>query len=310
MATINNIEIDGINYELGGLSSIPVVNQTDVNVTIKPNVLNVWGEMLYINIDLEQAEDDTIVNEYMIQFRSGDIETSLTLPENIQWIYDPLIKSNAVYQISILNNYAILGEFADKTVESIPYVKVEYLQSDSNAFIDTGLSLDDDNVDIYVEFEWNSYTQYGAVYGNYVSTPTNTNCYRLLLNSSTQFLNSHNTLSNETGNGYFNCDINNIHKLFISKNSFILDNISIPRTGVAKGETNTSNIALFNRSVMEPISRNIDLKVYAFTVLKEGVKLLNFIPVVVDGVGYMYDTVSKKLFGNVGTGNFVIGPEI
>jgi hypothetical protein len=68
-----------------------------VNVTIKPNVLNVWGEMLYINIDLEQAEDDTIVNEYMIQFRSGDIETSLTLPENIQWIYDPLIKSNAVY---------------------------------------------------------------------------------------------------------------------------------------------------------------------------------------------------------------------
>jgi hypothetical protein len=26
MATINNIEIDGINYELGGLSSIPVVN--------------------------------------------------------------------------------------------------------------------------------------------------------------------------------------------------------------------------------------------------------------------------------------------
>jgi hypothetical protein len=68
-----------------------------VNVTIKPNVLNIWGEMLYINIDLEQAEDDTIVNEYMIQFRSGDIETSLTLPENIQWIYDPLIKSNAVY---------------------------------------------------------------------------------------------------------------------------------------------------------------------------------------------------------------------
>lgn len=310
MATINNIEIDGINYELGGLSSIPVVNQTDVNVTIKPNVLNVWGEMLYINIDLEQAEDDTIVNEYMIQFRSGDIETSLTLPENIQWIYDPLIKSNAVYQISILNNYAILGEFADKTVESIPYVKVEYLQSDSNAFIDTGLSLDDDNVDIYVEFEWNSYTQYGAVYGNYVSTPTNTNCYRLLLNSPTQFSNNHNTITGDKGNGYFNCDINNIHKLFVSKNSFILDNISIPRTGVAKGETNTSNIALFNRSVMEPISKNIDLKVYAFTVLKEGVKLLNFIPVVVDGVGYMYDTVSKRLFGNVGTGNFVIGPEI
>lgn len=36
--------------------------------------------------------------------------------------------------------------------------------------------------------------------------------------------------------------------------------------------------------------------------------LFEMIPVVVDGVGYMYDTVTKKLFGAQGGGSFVVGP--
>ena len=34
------------------------------------------------------------------------------------------------------------------------------------------------------------------------------------------------------------------------------------------------------------------------------------IPVRVEQVGYMYDKISKQLFGNSGTGNFVLGPDI
>ena len=36
---------------------------------------------------------------------------------------------------------------------------------------------------------------------------------------------------------------------------------------------------------------------------------MNLIPVRKDGVGYMYDTVSGQLFGNIGTGNFILGPD-
>ena len=36
----------------------------------------------------------------------------------------------------------------------------------------------------------------------------------------------------------------------------------------------------------------------------------NFIPVRVGQVGYMYDTVSGQLFGNDGTGDFILGPDI
>ena len=40
-----------------------------------------------------------------------------------------------------------------------------------------------------------------------------------------------------------------------------------------------------------------------------GVSLRDFIPVRVGDVGYMYDRVSEQLFGNQGTGAFIIGPD-
>jgi hypothetical protein len=35
--------------------------------------------------------------------------------------------------------------------------------------------------------------------------------------------------------------------------------------------------------------------------------LRDFIPVVKNSIGYMYDKISGQLFGNSGTGNFIIG---
>lgn len=37
---------------------------------------------------------------------------------------------------------------------------------------------------------------------------------------------------------------------------------------------------------------------------------LDLIPVVKDNVGYMYDKVSGQLFGNAGTGSFIVGPRV
>lgn len=38
--------------------------------------------------------------------------------------------------------------------------------------------------------------------------------------------------------------------------------------------------------------------------------LLDLIPVRVGNVGYMYDNVSGRLFGNAGSGSFILGPDI
>lgn len=88
-----------------------VVEQTDSEVTIQPNVLNVWGEVASLDITLAEPTDTTIVNEYMVQFISGDTATTLTLPSTIKWMAAPNIQSYKTYQLSIINNLGVIGEF-------------------------------------------------------------------------------------------------------------------------------------------------------------------------------------------------------
>ena len=91
-----------------------IVNPTDTVVCIMPNVLYVWGEVESLDITLAQPDDVSIVNEYMIQFTSGDVATTLILPSEIKWASTPTIQANKVYQISIVNNLAVMGEFSDE----------------------------------------------------------------------------------------------------------------------------------------------------------------------------------------------------
>jgi hypothetical protein len=95
-------------------AEIHIINQTLNAVKIQPNCLNVWGEVANLTITLATPTNTSIVNEYMIQFTSGNIATQLTLPDTITWMSEPIIVANATYQISIINNLAIIGEFIDE----------------------------------------------------------------------------------------------------------------------------------------------------------------------------------------------------
>lgn len=50
-------------------------------------------------------------------------------------------------------------------------------------------------------------------------------------------------------------------------------------------------------------------RISACTITYESDIIHDFIPVRVGQVGYMYDKVSKQLFGNSGTGNFILGAD-
>jgi hypothetical protein len=49
--------------------------------------------------------------------------------------------------------------------------------------------------------------------------------------------------------------------------------------------------------------------IHYLKIWKGGDVVIDLIPVRVGTVGYMYDRVSKQLFGNAGTGTFVVGPD-
>lgn len=84
-----------------------VINQTETEVTIQPNVLNVWGEVASLTITFAEV-DATKYNEFMIQFESGVSPTTLTLPNTVSWLTEANIEANTTYQISIVNNLGIM----------------------------------------------------------------------------------------------------------------------------------------------------------------------------------------------------------
>lgn len=51
------------------------------------------------------------------------------------------------------------------------------------------------------------------------------------------------------------------------------------------------------------------IRIYSFKMWDGSTLVRDMIPVRVGQVGYMYDKVSKQLFGNAGTGDFVLGPD-
>lgn len=89
----------------------PVVNQTANTATIAPNVLNIWGEVAELDITLGEPKVG-VINEYMFQFTSGATATTLVLPADIKWVAAPNIQANKTYQVSIINNLGVIGEFS------------------------------------------------------------------------------------------------------------------------------------------------------------------------------------------------------
>lgn len=107
-------KVSELENDLNFAYKVIVVNQTDTTVTIQPNVLNVWGEVASLDITLATPTDTSIVNEYMVQFTSGATATQLVLPDTIEWMSEPTINANATYQLSIINNLAVIGEWANE----------------------------------------------------------------------------------------------------------------------------------------------------------------------------------------------------
>lgn len=70
---------------------------------------------------------------------------------------------------------------------------------------------------------------------------------------------------------------------------------------------NIENTITLNHYSTDRNSRN---KWYYVKIYNNNKLILDFIPVRKDGVGYMYDKISNQLFGNDGSGDFVLGPDI
>lgn len=96
-----------------GAVTIVEYGTSNTNTTISPNTLYEWDEVKELTLTLG-AETPGIVNEYMFQFTSGATATTLILPADIKWLSAPNIQANKTYQVSIINNLGVIGEFGNE----------------------------------------------------------------------------------------------------------------------------------------------------------------------------------------------------
>ena len=72
--------------------------------------------------------------------------------------------------------------------------------------------------------------------------------------------------------------------------------------------TDTSQY-LFARSTQNGSAAEFSyVRIFSYALSIDGVTVRDYVPVLKDGVGYLFDRVSGQLFGNQGTGDFVLGP--
>lgn len=77
---------------------------------LEPNVYHRWGEIDTLTISSLKTKNTKSIDEYMIEFKSGDNPTILNI-SGVKWVQDPttIVVANKTYQISIVNNIAIIG---------------------------------------------------------------------------------------------------------------------------------------------------------------------------------------------------------
>lgn len=198
-----------------------------------------------------------------------------------------------------------------------PYDKeVEYLEvnegSNGMPMIDTEYIPQGQDIAIYCDFMplgWHGTGNYSTmVFIAY--TDENTACYRMIKNNNAtnSLLIQNSGFANSIYRAIVFITMGTRYNMSLFHNEVDLNGskFDIPVGGV---NNNTNSLKFTGRLS----STHYGLyRLYSFRLDKAGVTQLDLIPVRKDGVGYMYDKVSGKLFGNANTdgSRFIIGPDI
>lgn len=190
-------------------------------------------------------------------------------------------------------------------VKKLPYdAEIQYLRSTGTQWIDTGI-IPKTNTKAQFKF-MNS-----VVTGDCILGYTDINdkkSWRFFNYSSKAYLdlpganNTRNRISGGTINAgvIYNLEIGNIYVKNLSTGTNII-------SGTASPSFVGLNTIRLNNDGNGRTSKNYFYYVKIF----EGSSLVrDMIPVRVGQIGYMYDKVSEQLFGNAGTGNFTLGPDV
>ena len=93
----------------GKADKVAVVDHgtSDTTFALTANVFHKWGVVSSLTLTLASGAAGYL-SEYMFEFQSGSTATSLSLPSTVTWVETPTIEANKTYQVSIVNDIAII----------------------------------------------------------------------------------------------------------------------------------------------------------------------------------------------------------
>lgn len=197
--------------------------------------------------------------------------------------------------------------------KSLPYdAEVEYLQGSGTQFINTGI-IATEATDIKVQLSDNSVVNrwiFGARVGfnnnalGMFCTNNAVNKWQVTRrNVTTQEF----TFTTDSQYGISTFELTTSDTFVGTRGSFTA---TLNITG-GSGTLNTSvPIYLFCINNNGVASSKASINIHGCEIYENNVLQIDLIPVRVGTVGYMYDRVSGQLFGNAGTGAFVLGPDV
>lgn len=101
---------------VGTTPIVTSVNVVDEMTMIEPNKFYDLGECSVLYLELVPPTDDSIVNEYMIAFDSGEVPTELATPLDTVFSSTFEIEANKHYEINIIGTSGICVSF-DRVVD-------------------------------------------------------------------------------------------------------------------------------------------------------------------------------------------------
>lgn len=190
---------------------------------------------------------------------------------------------------------------------ALPYdAEVEYLESTGTQYVDTGI-VPTDTTGFVVRA---------------ISMPTGEGNNRLIGCQDGQVRCLFSGSPKTTTNSFFGWNAAVGHLGNYSNSELVASlNFLNDRTAVLNGETKaaaletlgalTSSILIFGNNVNgAAFSSQLFSGRLIYAKVSDGSTLVrDYVPVRVGQVGYLFDKVSKQLFGNAGTGSFVLGPD-
>lgn len=195
----------------------------------------------------------------------------------------------------------------------LPYdAEVEYLESTGTQYIDTGVKADGSTVVkcalSVVRRLTNGYVVWGAAKGDGSSGIYDAVALSEKYNnpSTLHLLDTYN--NNNMQSISYGQDL--LVECVLSDGSITINGTTTSHNYYTIRKIADYPIWVFGENLAGKLFRPSHVKLSFLQILQSDILVRDFIPVRKGTVGYLYDRVSGKLFGNAGTGDFVLGPDV